>query len=95
MYICLWKMNSGEFKLGMIARRCCAVAQVRILRPDRKTDLDLCEEHFNKFVEIWGLSNLRVKFLCPKEDALPAPLIPDPKMVIDWNKANGIDWDDV
>lgn len=64
MYNCGWKLvKEGSFTLGVRAARCGAEARIRILRPDRKTDLDLCEEHFNKFVEVWGLVNLKVRFL--------------------------------
>lgn len=65
MDICQWKITppGGDFKLGMVADRCGEDASIRIIRPDRKTDLDLCEEHFNKFIELWGLNGHKVMLL--------------------------------
>lgn len=61
---CSWKMVDPEsFVLGQSADRCGEVAAVKILRPNRKTDLFLCEKHVNKFIEHWGLHN-RVEILC-------------------------------
>lgn len=55
---CAWKLvNYGEFTMGMNADRCGAVARVKILRPYRKTDLLLCERHFNEFIDTWNLHN--------------------------------------
>lgn len=78
--VCKWKLiNPSEFILGMPAERCGQQADVKVLRPQRKTDLFLCEEHLNDFVEKWGL-HYRLEILCREGN---------------WNKANGIDWDDV
>lgn len=61
---CSWKMiDPDKFVLGQEAERCGAVATVRILRPNRKTDLFLCEHHLNNFIEVWGLHN-QVEVLC-------------------------------
>lgn len=61
---CAWKMISSEdFVLGINADRCGEVAVVNILRPNRKTDLFLCEHHFNKFILKWGLHN-QVEIMC-------------------------------
>lgn len=55
---CQWKMvDSNLFTLGVLAERCGREAEVKILRPQRKTDLCLCERHFNTFIEVWGLSH--------------------------------------
>lgn len=79
---CSWKMvDSSKFVMGQSADRCGDIADVVILRPNRKTDLFLCEEHMNAFIEHWGLYN-RVEILCRCEDTDP-------------NRMNGIDWDDV
>lgn len=62
---CQWKLvPSDKFVLGQDAERCGEVAAVRILRPNRKTDLPLCEHHINEYVEIWGL-HYKVKLLFP------------------------------
>lgn len=53
---CSWKLvPSDQFVLGMEATRCGEEADVRVLRPKRKTDLFLCEEHLNDFIKSWGL----------------------------------------
>lgn len=78
---CSWKLVSPDkFIMGQVADRCGDIADVVVLRPSRKTDLFLCEEHLNDFIDHWGLYN-HVEILCRCED--------------DGNKANGIDWDDV
>lgn len=78
---CSWKLvDPSKFVMGQSADRCGVVADVVVLRPNRKTDLFLCEEHINEFIIQWGLHN-RVEILCRCED--------------DWNKASGIDWDDI
>lgn len=61
---CSWKLVSPDkFVLGQVADRCGSVADVAVLRPNRKTDLFLCEEHMNEFIQHWGLHN-KVQFLC-------------------------------
>lgn len=61
---CAWKLVESEnFVLGQDAERCGGVAAVKILRPYRKTDLYLCEEHLNDFIMEWGLHN-EVEILC-------------------------------
>lgn len=61
---CAWKMiGSGEFTMGISADRCGAIAAVKILRPNRKSDLFLCEQHTNDFIRTWGLHN-EVEILC-------------------------------
>lgn len=61
---CAWKLiNSDKFVLGITADRCGKVAVVKILRPNRKTDLFLCEHHLNHFITEWGLHN-HVEILC-------------------------------
>lgn len=61
---CQWKkVDSYEFTLGIEADRCGEVAAVKILRPYRKTDLYLCEEHLNKFIDVWSLHN-QIELLC-------------------------------
>lgn len=58
MFTCGWKLvDPDSFVLGVDADRCGKVAQIRVLRPNRKTDLLLCEEHLNTFVAKWGLFN--------------------------------------
>jgi len=58
MHKCAWKLIPPEdFTLGVPAERCGKVAEVRVLRPLRKTDLFLCEGHVNNFIEKWGLRN--------------------------------------
>lgn len=64
---CSWKMvDSDKFVLGINADRCGQVAVVRILRPNRKTDLFLCDHHVNTFIEKWGLHN-KIEILCDPE----------------------------
>ena len=78
---CSWKMvDPGKFVMGISADRCGAIADVVVLRPNRKTDLFLCEEHVNEFIAHWGLHN-QVEILCRCED--------------DPNAMNGIDWDNI
>lgn len=78
---CSWKLvDPGKFVMGQSADRCGAIADVVVLRPNRKTDLFLCEEHVNEFIAHWGLHN-PVEILCRCED--------------DPNAMNGIDWDDI
>lgn len=78
---CSWKLvDPQKFVMGQSADRCGAIADVVVLRPNRKTDLFLCEQHVNEFIKHWGLHN-EVEILCRCED--------------DWNKANGIDWDEL
>jgi len=61
---CAWKLVlPREFILGQEAERCGDVAAVKILRPHRKTDLFLCENHLNAFIKEWGLHN-DVEILC-------------------------------
>lgn len=77
---CSWKLvDPSKFVMGQSADRCGAIADVVVLRPSRKTDLFLCEEHLNDFIDHWGLYN-HVEILCRCED--------------DPNAMNGIDWDD-
>lgn len=53
---CAWKLVSPDkFVMGQEAKRCGEVAAVKILRPQRKTDLFLCEYHLNLFIKEWGL----------------------------------------
>lgn len=60
---CAWKLvDPDKFVLGISADRCGEVAAVKILRPNRKTDLFLCEHHLNEFVDKWGL-HYKVKLL--------------------------------
>lgn len=55
---CQWKLIPSEkFILGISADRCGAMADVVVLRPNRKTDLFLCEHHLNNFIAHWGLFN--------------------------------------
>ena len=64
MSLCTWKMVPyDQFTLGMEADRCSKEADVRVLRPYRKTDLFLCESHLNDFIDTWGLHN-HVEILC-------------------------------
>lgn len=66
---CGWKLvPSDGFVLGIHADRCGKVAAVKLLRPQRKTDLCLCEAHLNDFVEKWGLF-YKVKLLGPWMEA--------------------------
>lgn len=61
---CAWKLvATDKFIMGISADRCGEVASVRVLRPTRKTDLFLCEEHLNEFIAHWGLHN-KVEILC-------------------------------
>lgn len=62
---CAWKMvdSRTEFVMGIQADRCGEVAAVKILRPQRKTDLFLCEHHLNDFINEWGL-HYEVEILC-------------------------------
>lgn len=61
---CAWKLiNPREFVLGIQADRCGEVAAVKILRPNRKTDLFLCEDHLNHFINEWGL-HYELEILC-------------------------------
>ena len=65
---CAWKMvDSEKFVLGQIADRCGKYADVKVLRPNRKTDLFLCEHHLNEFIMVWGLHN-EVEILCRCSD---------------------------
>lgn len=67
---CAWKLvDPTEFTVGVTAERCYAIAAIKILRPYRKTDLCLCEDHLNQFVEKWGLHN-QVKILCNPKGGL-------------------------
>ena len=62
--VCSWKLvASDKFVLGQEAERCGDVATIRVLRPNRKTDLFLCECHMNDFIAVWGLHN-QVEILC-------------------------------
>jgi hypothetical protein len=79
---CSWKLvEPSKFVMGQSAARCGAIADVVVLRPNRKTDLFLCEEHINEFILHWGLHN-KVEILCQETQ--------DP-----WNKMNGLDWDEI
>ncbi len=79
---CSWKLvDPNKFVMGQDADRCGDIADVVVLRPNRKTDLFLCEQHINEFIKHWGLHN-EVRILCQEE-------------VEDWNKANGINWEDI
>ena len=61
---CSWKLvNPQEFEMGQVADRCGEVAAIKVLRPHRKNDLFLCENHFNSFIKHWGLFN-EVEILC-------------------------------
>lgn len=54
--LCQWKLvNPDEFVLGQTAERCGKHAVIQVIRPQRKTDLFLCEEHLNQFITTWGL----------------------------------------
>lgn len=79
---CSWKLvDPNKFVMGQDADRCGDIADVVVLRPNRKTDLFLCEQHINEFIKHWGLHN-EVRILCQEETP-------------GWNKANGIDWEDI
>lgn len=81
---CQWKLvEPASFTFGVKADRCGDIADIRVIRPQRKKDLFLCEEHLNTFIKEWGLKQ-EVEILCRCEDDQD-----------DWNKANGIDWDDI
>lgn len=72
---CSWKLiDPGKFVMGVSADRCGAIADVVILRPNRKTDLFLCEEHINEFIAHWGLYN-KVEILCRCEEEEPSCVI--------------------
>ena len=61
---CAWKMvPSDKFVLGQEADRCGCAATIRVIRPQRKKDLFLCEEHLNSFIREWGL-HYEVEVLC-------------------------------
>lgn len=84
---CQWKMiDPKAFTLGIHADRCGEVAAVKILRPYRKNDLFLCENHLNEFIQHWGLHN-DVEILCHNwmegfnNDPPPAKLVADPALV--------------
>jgi hypothetical protein len=84
---CSWKLvDPGKFTMGISADRCGAIADVVVLRPNRKTDLFLCELHMNEFIKHWGLHN-EVRILCQEEpqidwdDIPPVPLVADPSLV--------------
>lgn len=63
---CAWKLISpSKFTMGISANRCGAPAVLKILRPQRKMDLYLCEKHLNEFIDVWGLHN-NVKILITK-----------------------------
>lgn len=81
---CGWKLiNPSKFVMGQSAERCGEIADVVVLRPNRKTDLYLCEEHINDFISHWGLYN-RIEILCRCEeepiDPPPAKLVVDPNL---------------
>ncbi len=82
---CSWKLvDPSKFVMGISADRCSAIADVVILRPNRKTDLFLCEEHVNEFITHWGLHN-KVEILCRcEEDPAPVPLIADPALLTSY-----------
>ena len=82
---CSWKLvDPSKFVMGISADRCGAIADVVVLRPNRKTDLFLCEEHINEFIAHWGLHN-KVQILCRcVEDPAPAALIADPALLTDY-----------
>lgn len=62
---CSWKLvDKGKFTLGMPAERCGKLATIRVIRPTRKTDLFLCENHLNEFIDAWGL-HYNVEVICP------------------------------
>lgn len=62
---CTWKLvDQDKFILGMPADRCGEQATIRVIRPQRKTDLFLCECHLNEFIDAWGL-HYNVEVLCP------------------------------
>lgn len=84
---CQWKMvDSKDFVLGQSADRCGEVAAVKILRPYRKSDLFLCENHLNEFIHHWGLHN-DVEILCHNwmegfnNDPPPDKLVADPALI--------------
>ena len=62
---CSWKLvDKDKFVLGMEADRCGQLATIRVIRPQRKTDLFLCEHHLNEFIDTWGL-HYNVEVICP------------------------------
>lgn len=68
MQICAWKLvPPDKFVLGQEAERCGEIADVRVIRPYRKTDLYLCEFHLNSFIKEWGLHN-EVEILCQESE---------------------------
>lgn len=70
---CAWKLViPSEFVMGMEAERCGLQADVRILRPQRKTDLYLCEDHLNHFIKEWGL-HYEVEILWEEEEVDDSP----------------------
>ena len=84
---CAWKMvEPTKFEVGQSADRCGEVAAVKILRPYRKSDLFLCENHINEFIKHWGLHN-EVEILCHnwmegyQNDPPPAKLVADPALI--------------
>lgn len=60
-------VDPGKFTMGISADRCGTIAAVKVLRPNRKTDLFLCEQHVNTFISTWGLHN-QVEILCQDEE---------------------------
>lgn len=63
---CSWKLVAKDkFVLGMPADRCGEQATIRVIRPQRKTDLFLCEVHLNEFIDTWGL-HYNVEVICPE-----------------------------
>ena len=80
---CSWKLVSpSAFIMGQVADRCGDIADVVVLRPERKTNLFLCEQHLNEFIGHWGLFN-KIQILCKCHDDQ------------NWNQANGLDWGDL
>lgn len=62
--MCSWKLVDPEdFVIGIEADRCGKHSEIRIIRPNRKKDLFLCEDHLNCFIEKWGL-HYNVEILC-------------------------------
>lgn len=75
---CSWKMvDPSKFVMGQEAERCGEVATIRVIRPNRKTDLFLCECHLNNFIDAWGL-HYNVEVICPKpvEDIIKRTIRP-------------------
>lgn len=70
---CSWKMvDPSKFVMGQEAERCGEVATIRVIRPNRKTDLFLCECHLNNFIDAWGL-HYNVEVICPEPVAYSGP----------------------